>query len=397
MAKTAYSTKYRRELDVEQLLALYGNHSLDESLAVLSNIPDRIRDMVSVDMVCPCCGVGGAVLVSGAKSAKSMKSLRQAHFRFVGDKGEEAHRPFCEYVQTDNEQPSTSELVDFGSPRTKLTRLVREVVCKGIESNVFDQSNIRSMRQWYFDTKAESRFKVTSSEHIFDSISDICGHNYRDELVHHPVHAEIANFDWNYAAKVKFSQDSAELLEAIYPLKIFPHKANAKKLIKRFKGKDVFDVEVLKPYYQNTVRLCSFAGRSFGFPPTDWANYKNGSAPSELLALCSLLLSISEWDINVAIEKLVKIIASPEPQSLLHGNIIGLNPFLDYGAWIAVKNICWLEERFVIPQDYKAKVGEIESKMRAEHLLWREAEGLPEPINIQKQSVKYDENTDPFA
>lgn len=397
MSKTAYSVLNKKELDVEQLLALYGNHTVEESIEILANIPDHIRTMVNLDVQCPSCGVAGAILVSGAKSKTTAKALRQAHFRFVGTKNEDAHLPFCEFNTVASDLPKQSELVDLQSDRSQETRQVRQLVCKGIEAGVFDQSDIRAMRQWYFELKTSSRFRVTASIDTFNYLYDLLGTHPHDSLIHHPSHAEIPNFDWRHAAKVKLTQSRADLVEEARGIRFGDSRKDAIKLAERYKDYDVFDVSVLEPYYQKTIQLTMFTGRALGYRAHTWTNYKFGKVSSSLLAFCSLLLSSSEWDLNIAIENLSIILGISEPKSLLHGNIIGLNPFIDYNAWRTVKKVCEIGAIFPIPSDLTNEIKEIEAEMRAEHLRWRKEKGLPDkPVETTQKLVWPPKAESPF-
>ncbi|MFP4124978.1 MAG: hypothetical protein ACLFWI_29065 [Coleofasciculus sp.] len=80
MPKTAYSQRFKRELDPEQLLSLLG-YDL-KSDPDLKNLSGELRDEIHRDLLCPECGVRGGVIVSRSKSTKSNKALRQPHFRF---------------------------------------------------------------------------------------------------------------------------------------------------------------------------------------------------------------------------------------------------------------------------------------------------------------------------
>jgi len=55
--------------------------------------------------------------------------------------------------------------------------------------------------------------------------------------------------------------------------------------------------------------------------------------PVALLALCALVLFISNWDMNAAIAALSRLLLAPVPSDLTLGNVIGLNPFHEYAAW----------------------------------------------------------------
>lgn len=74
MPKTAYSKYYKIELDVEQLLAKINGEPRPGVVLDLSVLPITIRDWIRDDVVCPCCGRGGAQLVAAAGGKRAQRS-----------------------------------------------------------------------------------------------------------------------------------------------------------------------------------------------------------------------------------------------------------------------------------------------------------------------------------
>jgi hypothetical protein len=375
MPMTAYSKTYEKELDTNQLIALFKNETLAASVETLKNIPDDVRSFVHRDAVCPSCGVEGAILVSGASSKEDKTPLRQAHFRFVRENNGDAHREFCEFANSSDDTPRLGGDTKFDKPRTNEQKLIRILVCKAIESGIFNQSDMRSMRQWYFDTKTSGSYLLTISDKPFIYLNRLVRTVNFDTFVHHPSHAELPGFDWKHATIARFSQDNFKILEALRSKRVTFAIPEAAKLVEKFQGKNVFDVTALEPYYQKTIELCTFTTRHV-IPQSKTKKY--APASTELLAFCSLLLSISDWSINSAIDKLVKITKAPAPNDLLLGNMIGLNPFHDYSAWRLIKLVKELEKDFDFEKSVEEKISETEALLKAEHLEWRRLNNLPE-------------------
>ena len=101
--KTAYSQKFQRELDYEQLLSLL-EYDIQNDL-YLDNLPQELRDEIRSDLICPECGARGGIIVAPSKSKG--KKIRQAHFRFTSSNNENVHDPLCDffYKLNPNNQP----------------------------------------------------------------------------------------------------------------------------------------------------------------------------------------------------------------------------------------------------------------------------------------------------
>lgn len=111
-------------------------------------------------------------------------------------------------------------------------------------------------------------------------------------------------------------------------------KGRAIDLVKRFQGQEIFNPVALQPSYDLTVRLATFVRQNSGL---DFRRSKpegyHWRAPPAILALCALILFVSNWDLNAAIGKFAQMLATPNPSNELLGNVIGLNPYHDYAAW----------------------------------------------------------------
>lgn len=370
MSKTAYSKRYKKELDVEQLLSIKTGKPIEECALLIENIPDELRHFINEDAVCPSCGVSGAVLVKGAKSKVAKKAIRQAHFRFISQDGSDAHRPFCGHNTEDADQ-KIDGLVSFDSARTNETRFIRKLVCIGIEQSIFDQSDIRTMRQWYFDIKTETQYTLKTSPKIVEYASEATAWHPSSSIEHHPSHAEMPNFNWSNAAKSIYASVNKDLIKLLRETRVGLTKDRAIKLAERFNNRVVFDTSTLEPYYQKTIKLCDFVSQHLRFGDKKYFIPRGANNPPTLLAFCSLLLSVSEWDTDSAVEKLIKILKSPAPQDETLGNVIGLNPFHDYAAWKTLRMIDAVESGHSNDWNYDAQLTSIEQKIRNEHAEWR--------------------------
>ncbi|WP_261331541.1 hypothetical protein [Rhizobium leguminosarum] len=303
-----------------------------------------------------------------AKARGAQALVRQAHFRFVDQQGGDAHHPFCEFSGDDNAgvwQPDS--LLNFGSEKSQETRNVRVLVCKGIELGLFNQGTVRTMRQWFFDIKAASRFQVSATPASISWARTLQRHPHHHRWQFHPAQADLPAFDWAAAAKHQFTQENLPLFDF---LKGAPRedaewkRANAP--AEKNLGHEVFNVTTLKPYYEASLTLCTFVARnggiSFGKVLPEYYRFKG--APLPLLALCALVLFTSAWDMNVAIAKFAKLLSAPTPTDYTLGNVIGLNPFHEYAAWNLVVIAAELAAKSPIGLDYSAQLAAIESRLR---------------------------------
>lgn len=110
MPATAFSVRFERELDVDQLAILMTGTkpTQDRDGAELLSV---YGDAIRADVQCSSCGKFGAHIVRPAKSRASKAVLRQAHFRFVDPNGGDAHHPFCEFHGNDETRSTQDSLL----------------------------------------------------------------------------------------------------------------------------------------------------------------------------------------------------------------------------------------------------------------------------------------------
>lgn len=373
MPRTAFSSHYGRELDPEQLMSLVHAAPVT-NFQPDADLPPALRDWIRADIVCCSCGAMGAQIVRPSTSSRRNMLTRQGHFRFVNPTGDDAHHPFCEFHGDPVDQQSDT-LLDLASARTMETRWVRALVCKGIEHGMFDQRTIRAMRQWFFDLKLANRTRVSVDPDAIDWIAKLQRHPSYYRWPFEPIHAEMPGFKWDRAAIYQFTEDNLGLLELIRGA---GHDADvrrrAKAFASRYDGQEVFDVAVLQPYYEATLKLAMFvAGNSdYGNGKSRWEEFRHRGAPVALLALCALLLHQAHWDLNEAIGAFARLIAAPAAQDQTLGNVMGLNPFHDYAAWRMLSVASAVTSHSQRGFDYQAQLRDIEARMREEHRRWKE-------------------------
>ncbi len=374
MPKTAYSTQFRREVDVVQLLALVNGIQPDQ-LDPRAEVPAEIKALVRSDVACSSCGVAGAQIVRPATGTKG-QTLRQAHFRFASETGADMHHPFCEFSGEDSlVKRRNDHLIDFGAAKTSETEQIRLLVCKGITRKDFDQSTIRAMRQWFFDLKVSHRFEVTATPAIFDWMLALARYSFVSfPWDFSPEYGDLPDYEWREAAKGIFAAENKDLLTAIrglHPLVVRRGKA----LAAQHFGQEEFKPAVLEPYYVAALNLATFLSVNGGIP---WGKikpmaYRWQGASGPLLALSALLLFASDWNEAAAIRMFVAILASPTPPDLTLGNVIGLNPFHDYPAWKAVQLASSIPADRPGGFDFFAELRAIELKLREVHRAWRQS------------------------
>jgi hypothetical protein len=376
MPATAFSVRFARELDVDQLAIL---------MTDVQPTPDRdgadilnaFTDAIRADIQCASCGKFGARIVRPAKSRASKAVLRQAHFRFVDRNGGDAHHPFCEFHGNDETRSTQDSLLDFGSEKSAETRAIRLLVCKGIDQRIFDQRRIRDMRQWFFDLKSATRFTVAMPLEAISWARALQRHPHYQRWQFQPSQAEMPAFDWKAAAKKQFTEEHLPLFELVKG-GLLPFEdatwRQASELAQKNHGREVFDVTKLQPYYEAAISLCTFVAANGGidFGKRQPEIYRWKGAPTALLALCALVLFVSDWNMNAAIAAFAKLLSAPEPSDVALGNVIGLNPFHEYGAWRLVIASGEVAAKSPNGLDYNARLAAIEAALREQHRQWKE-------------------------
>ncbi|WP_156343713.1 MULTISPECIES: hypothetical protein [unclassified Pseudomonas] len=396
MSKTAYSISFKRELDVEQLLALHLNCSVDEAASILGNVPADLKSFVQSDVRCPYCGVSGGLIVNAGKARGSARIVKQAHFRFVNNRGEEAHLDFCEQNPKLLDRSVVEGDVSLSSSRSNLMRQIRELVCKGIEQGVFNQGDMVKMRRWYYEVKLANGFDMSVSPLTLEFTNKLLQIRWVKSVPFHPSHPLAPNYDWNFEAKAKLVREQKELIRAMENLAVHRGKG-VEGILQKNMGRRCFDPSELRPCYEKTISLCCYLARCLGQNIRGQQKIQFGDAPSEFLALCSLILFVYDWDLNKATAKISFLLSVRTIDDRLLGNIIGLNPFHDYEAWRVIKGLHDLSAIYDIERDFNQVLDSYVSGMKLEHAEWRMENGIiPSPPSPPRRSLSDDLDDIPF-
>ncbi|VWB44105.1 hypothetical protein BLA24064_01973 [Burkholderia latens] len=377
MTRTAYSAQFGRELDVEQLARLCTGTASDVPIDLTSPL---IREAVAAavpELECPSCFATGPVFVRGGRS-RNGRVVRQAHFRFVGPDEQTAHHPLCDFYRNDTFDARREGGVDFGDAKSALTRAIGQLVCAGIEREMFSQADMRPLRKWHFDLRCAHQFHISRPAEAVNWCIEIAAHRiHGNNVPFQPCFGDVPEFDWKNAAQRELSSQYGEVVERfLAQLRPGSGWLNAKEraiaLINQHMGQTMFDATPLATHYEHAIALTEFAGlhwqplrRAFGRPSLI-GEVSNG-AP--VLALCALLLFVSEWDLSRAAAKLVELISAPPPDDLTLGNFIGLNPFHDVRALRLIKAVqdatVGLESDFAYEEELRAKIHALQTQYAA--------------------------------
>ncbi len=331
MTDTAYSKHLQKEVDAEQYVDLL---DIDKS---------QIHEFAHHDVLCPICEATGGTYVRAAQSGNHHK---KAHFRFVGKSGESAHHPSCDFYGDRLSHEVGQHLVRYSTDRTKITHVIRKLVCAGIQENVFSQETMRLMRQWFFKKRTASTFSVDISEEELGWLAfiiQIPRHPYanarNDLLPFTPAQATIPGFSWEEAIQREAVIIHKPTLTAFAELNIWPkHIIDLQNYLRSGKQKLLIDPSLLREEYLKTLQLTSFIINNYAeFKRKAVRDRADGE--EKLLAFSALLLFVSGWEIDVAIMKFAVIANVKQVDDMLAGNFIGLNPYLKFSIAETAKKL----------------------------------------------------------
>lgn len=380
MTETVFSKKFNREVDAEQYSALTEREGAD------------VHDMARGDAICPVCKAGGASFVRASQG----RYQRKAHFRFTTSDGSSAHHPLCDFYEDRLSAEVSRSLVRFTRDRTKISAILREWVCAGIQADVFSQKDMWGMREWFFDKRKQSELKVTVSWEYVNwlwFIGTHCRripHSFREDiLVFHPSHTLIPGFDWRRAINSEFYRIHQAVDRRLFEEGIFPHVLDT---LQDYADPDksrkpLLNPSVLRDEYRKTIQLCQLIVHSYTPLRKLVEGRRISGAEPTFRAFSALLLFVSDWDISQAVKKFSEIVRVKDIDDMLAGNFIGLNPFTDFALSDALAKIqdepySFLEEDFV----------SIETRMRMDYYAYSltQQSSLPEmPERIYKDEPPF--------
>lgn len=205
--------------------------------------------------------------------------------------------------------------------------------------------DIRNMRQWFLEMRSRQDFLVDVGKHPLYILRGILLHGNKDnppnglelskkitseEELHQEVYKSMAlNFP------------SPKNLDEILNLKYYLIKNSIIKktisLSNKSNGVYEFDPKILQEKYLYATQLSLSIVE--GNPLLSSRISKTVHAvrsKNPLMAYSATLLFVNDWDIEKAKEMHYEIHSLRNSEFNL-GNVIGLNPFLDYESWIALK------------------------------------------------------------
>ncbi|MFZ5525894.1 MAG: hypothetical protein ACOZE7_04490 [Pseudomonadota bacterium] len=379
MPLTAYSKAAQRELDLEQWLQLNGLQPAEAFKQL--DVPDWLRARAGTDVECSACGALGATLVRSARSKGSGKAVAQSHFRFRTAEGGNPHHPLCDFHDEQNVR-GADYLTSFASDKSALTRAIRDLVCRGISAGIFSQAEMRAMRLWFLQEKAARTILLDVTPEQLQWCSDMQATRAirnAGSLSFIPEHGSLTGFDWEVAAKLEWARRNEPLFSEIGPHVYFQRQSLERplRLLAQHAGQQVLDPSALREKYDAALQLASFAAHHLFEPGTkphalarEHPYYWKPAAAHPLLALSALLLFLSCWDLQRASALFCRVkTAPPAPDDLL-GNLVGLNPFHDYQAWLVLNAARRIALKRTDTRPVAEQVTEVRAELQAQHRTW---------------------------
>lgn len=343
MAITVYSTKFKRELDKDQLETLYQKY--------MSVNSDDFKKFIFEDAECPMCNVTGAHYVSEGYSRITNKKVKQAHFAFRKPDNTDAHKVFCDhYNGPDKVRDSGGDAyIKFGKDGSKVTKLVRELVCRGIEHNVFDQTDIRNMRKWFTDLRESGNTIINYSPHVINLLrasfySQGGAEKYEIQDGMQNEHWFNINDEVYKSLKYKypsFLDVDIQTIENNPLMRLYSNTLakQAHRLIIKEKGIRIFDRRELNDKYIAAMNLSTVITKHYDSLRRKFTTPLSIMRNNQLLAFSALLLFVSEWDQEKAKDKFNKLASAKNSTMPDAGNVIGMNPFIHYDAWKIIHRV----------------------------------------------------------
>lgn len=375
MPITAYSKEAAREVDLEQWLTM--NHYSIKDDPLLERMPTELRAKAARDIECSGCRAHGAALVAVGRERGVGRSVSQGHFRFGPTGGANPHDPLCDFYFDEKLPRDTDCHVNFASDKSAWTRVVRDLVCRGIRAGCFGQADVRRMRLWFLDEKAAHAMPLDVTPELLKWCVDMDATRWAGKLPFQPEHGQLPRFDWTQAARSEWHRRHGALFEA-RPMRVHFRQETVQRALKliELQGRvTVLDPTSLRKRYEAVVQLAEFAAlyvyHLVGMKPPPYGRL-NGlkSAGRALQALCALLLFINEWKTGPASAAFAGLTTLPSAADGTEGNIMGLNPFHDYEAWQILHEARQVAARRTDARPVDEQVDAIRAELHAIHLAW---------------------------
>lgn len=346
MPTTAYSKTFNGEFQVDQLQNLHAKFK-DEL-----QLDKDFRTFVKSDVLCPCCNTSNAIVVNQGFSKVSNKPVKQAHFSFKNNDGLDSHLKFCDfYSGLDREILTTNEcMVRLRESNDMLTETVRRFICAGIENDVFSQKDILAMRQWFFELKSTKSLFVKESKLKLKLLHQmiINKHKNKKQFFYSDEPRELIDID----------VEALKLLAFRVPLNGLPDPKNIKEnwIYYSLGSKTVIDKAIKISIKDDQTYTYDRTLLEENYKKAWHVAYKIVSPVPELLkkygrsihtkvrklnsimAYAALLLFINKWDIDASLRMHNERISPIDKVTNMDlGNVIGINPFMNYAEWDVLK------------------------------------------------------------
>lgn len=375
MPITAYSNEAEREVDLEQWLMLSGYSIKDDPL--LERIPADLRARAARDIECSGCRAQGAVLVAVGRERSAGRSVSQGHFRFGTTASANPHDPRCDFYFDEKVARDPDYLVNFASDRSVFTRVVRDLVCRGVRSGRFSQADIRRMRLWFLEEKTVHEMPIDVTPELLRWCIDMDVTRWDSQLPFQPEHGQLPGFDWAQASKSEWRRRHAPLFEA-RPMRVHFRPDTIQRALKLIELQDkatVLDPTALRDKYEAVLQLSEFAALyvyhlASTKPPPHWRLSGLKSAARALLALCALLLFMNDWDTGEASAAFAALTVLPPAADGTEGNVMGLNPFHDYESWQILHEARQVAERRTDARPVAEQIEAIQAELHAVYQEW---------------------------
>lgn len=359
MSLTAYSHTFKRELQVSQLRELFEKST--------PPIEGDFKDFVRTDIECSSCLARGAMAVREGKDLNG-RTVKQEHFAFRDSSGGDPHQKYCDhYSGTDKIKSLDNEaLIDLRKSNSPITHQIKIMVCIGIENNIFSQQDIRDMREWYISIRTNNTTSFNISHHLINIANSAFWLNFsKPDLNGYTDNRSLAiksNFNLDdevYKSLVfknpqyRFNNIPAQDKILLSNVRLADVRKKAISIIKVNNGLFSFDRLELTPKMRLSLKLANEI-REFNGAIKKSISRSTTYRNNPTMALASLLLFSSDWNYDLASEKLHKIIKINKANDLTAGNVIGLNPFINYSAWAVVQTLSRIKTNSNDETDYDA-------------------------------------------
>lgn len=343
MAITAYSRTFQREVQVSQL------EDLHRIFANELKLNSDFRLFVSEDVECPCCNVSNAIVVKEGYSSKTAKLVKLAHFSFRNKDGFDSHLKFCDYYQGhDKEKQTTNDCnISIRDSNNVTTEAIRKLICAGIENKTLSQDDIRNMRQWFLTTRSKPDLFIEDSKIILNIVYEALYNVYRkrNRYVEDISKLDDPFFDLDnetykslsFKLPIEKLPDSNE--QVFYCLTRKTTLRRAINISLKDNGTYTFDRTNLEDKYKATFHLSYKIIQTIPEISDKFRDVNKIKRNNVVMAYSALLLFICNWDYEIAYSKHIEISKITHIQDHNLGNVIGINPFLDYDAWRVLKFI----------------------------------------------------------